>query len=92
MIASSLGELTRSAIAAAREGDLDALGRALNDRAAAIPFATPQERARAIEDGETIGRLLAETKRNLAAKYNRLEQLRSGFAAERPSNGIDLKA
>jgi hypothetical protein len=89
---SSLGKATQRAIAAAAEGDLESVGRALADREAAITTATPRERAGALEDGETIGRLLAELKRNLVVEHNRLEQLRSGFARDVRSAAIDLTA
>jgi hypothetical protein len=77
---------------AAGTGDLDAVARALADREAAMPGATPSERARALEAGETIARLLTELKRNMVVEHNRLEQLRSAFAKKRSSQAINLQA
>jgi hypothetical protein len=88
----SLGDATRRAIVAAAEGDLEEVGRALADRAAAMATATPQERADALEEGETIGRLIAELKRNIVAEHSRLEQVRAGFAKQSKAPAIDVKA
>ena len=91
----ALFDATQRAIAAAGHGDLDLVGRALADREAAITAATPQEQARALQDGETLGRLLAEIKRNIVAEHSRLEQLRSAFgtsARNRGTASINLQA
>jgi len=92
---SALSESTQRAIAAAGKGDLDAVGRALADREAAMAAASPLERARALQDGETLGRVLAEIKRNIVAETSRLEQLRSTFAnsaRNRGATSINLQA
>ena len=88
----NLIEATQRALAAAASGDLSALGRALNDRAAAIPHATPAEQKRALGDGETVGRLLTELKRNLVSEHNRLEQLRSTFVPSRGATVVNFHA
>ena len=88
----TLGEATRCAIEAAAVGDLDAVARALADREAAMPGATAWERARALEDGEIIARLLIELKRNMVIEHNRLGQVRSAFTKSRPPGTINLRA
>ena len=91
----ALSESTRRAIAAASHGDLDAVGRALGDREAAMAAASPLERAHALQDGETLGRVLTEIKRNIVAEHSRLEQLRSTFASSTRNRGarsINLQA
>jgi hypothetical protein len=87
----SLSEATRRAIAAADAGDLDAVGYALVDREAAMATAPPAERAAALAEGETIGRLLADIKRNIVLQHNRLEQVREGFASDSHSASIDVQ-
>lgn len=92
---SALSESTQRAIAAAGLGDLEAVGRALTDREAAMAAASPLERARALQDGETLGRVLAEIKRNIVAETSRLEQLRSTLAnsaRNRSATSINLQA
>lgn len=91
----ALSESTQRAIAAAGLGDLEAVGRALTDREAAMAAASPLERARALQDGETLGRVLAEIKRNIVAETSRLEQLRSTLAnsaRNRSATSINLQA
>jgi hypothetical protein len=88
----NLIEATQLALAAAACGDLQALGRALDDRSAAIPYATPAEQERALADGETVGRLLTELKRNLVSEHGRLEQLRSTFAQSRGGTVVNFHA
>jgi hypothetical protein len=87
----SLDEATRRAIAAADAGDLDAVGQALMEREAAIATASPAERAAAFDDGEIIGWLLADIKRNTVRQHNRLEQVREGFARNCGSTSIDVR-
>src|SRR5438105_12964641 len=86
-----LSDATRRAVAAADAGDLDAVAQALGDRAAAISTATPTEQAAAFDDGETIGRLLTDIKRNIAVEHNRLEQVREGFASDRAPSFLDVQ-
>ncbi len=88
----SLRQATRRALSAARQGDLDAVRRALTDRQLAIADAAPQERADALRDGVAIGRLLTELKCNIVAKHNRLEQLRSLLAKSGAAGAINLEA
>lgn len=86
-----LSNATRRAVAAADAGDLDAVAQALGDREAAISTATPAERAAALDEGETIGRLLTDIKRNIAVEHNRLEQVREGFASDRAASFLDVQ-
>lgn len=88
----SLRQATRRALSAARQGDLDALRRALADRQLAIAAAAPQERADALRDGVAIERLLTEFKREIVAKHNRLEQLHSVLAKSGAAGAINLEA
>jgi hypothetical protein len=87
----SLAEATRRALAAADAADLEALSQALVEREAAMATAPPADRAAALDAGETIGRLLADIKRNIVVRHNRLEQVREGFAAHARSALIDVQ-
>ena len=87
----SLREATGLAVTAADAGDLDALAQALVDREAAIASASPAERTIALDDGETITRLLTDIKRTIVAEHNRLEQVREGFLRKRAALSIDLQ-
>ena|SRR6266566_8830403 len=86
-----LSDATRRAVAAADAGDLDAVAQALGDREAAISTATPADWAAALDEGETIGRLLTDIKRNIAVEHNRLEQVREGFASDRAASFLDVQ-
>ena len=88
----SLGQATIDAIASAGAGDLEALSRALADRDSAMANATEVEMADAVAAGETIGRLLAELRRNLVLEQNRLEQFRLGFAQGGINRRVNLQA
>ena len=86
-----LSEATRRALVAADAGDLDAMAEALVDREAALASATPAEQTAALDEGETIGRLLTEIKRNIVAGHGRLQQVREGFARGRAASSIDVQ-
>jgi hypothetical protein len=79
-------------MAAARQGDMEAVRRALADRHLAIAAAAPQERADALRDGVAIGRLLTDLKRDIVARHNRLEQLRSVLARSGAPAALNLEA
>ena len=94
----TLRDATQRAMAAARQGDLEAVRRALADRQIAIAAAAPWKPADAltlveiIKDGVALGRLLTELKRNIVTKHNRLEQLRSLLARNGAAAAINLEA
>src|SRR5258708_39089734 len=85
-----LSNATRRAVAAADAGDLDAVAQALGDREAAISTATPAEQAAALDEGETIGRLLTDLKSTIAVEHNRLEQVREAFASDRAASFLNV--
>jgi hypothetical protein len=90
-----LKEATRRALAAAQMGDLHALGQALADREAAMPDASPAGQASSFEDGQTIGLILTQRKREIAAEHARLEHVREGLVTYRGASpgeaGVDVR-
>ena len=84
----ALEQASQSVLDAARSGNLEVLAEALDARESLLlDRPTPE----ALAQGQQALVLLAALKQELAAEYNRMAQVRQGFAAAEHDSLIELK-